>query len=92
MRFRTLTVMKMNSIIDEITQRVSSLIPVNNDIREDLRTKIEQTVKSAFDKLDVLSLEEFESQAQTLKRAENRIAELELLINELEKQIKKKGV
>ena len=81
----------MNSIINEITQRVSSLIPVNNDIREDLRTKIEQTVKSAFDKLDVLSLEEFESQAQTLKRAENRIAELELLINELEKQIKKKG-
>ena len=84
--------MKMNSIIDEITQRVSSLIPANNDIREELRTKIEQTVKSAFDKLDVLSLEEFESQAQTLKRAENRIAELELLINELEKQIKKKGV
>ena len=82
----------MNSIINEITQRVSSLIPVNNDIREDLRTKIEQTVKSAFDKLDVLSLEEFESQAQTLKRAENRIAELELLINLLEKQIKKKGV
>ena len=35
----------------------------------------------------MLSLEEFESQAQTLKRAENRIAELELLINELEKQI-----
>ena len=84
--------MKINSIINEIAQRVSSLIPVNNDIREDLRTKIEQTVKSAFDKLDVLSLEEFESQAQTLKRAENRIAELELLINELEKQIKKKGV
>ena len=82
----------MNSIINEIAQRVSSLIPANNDIREDLRTKIEQTVKSAFDKLDVLSLEEFESQAQTLKRAENRIAELELLINELEKQIKKKGV
>ena len=82
----------MNSIINEITQRVSSLIPVNNDIREDLRTKIEQTVKSAFDKLDVLSLEEFESQAQTLKRAENRIAELELLINELDKQINKKGV
>ena len=84
--------MKINSIINEIAQRVSSLIPVNNDIREDLRTKIEQTVKSAFDKLDVLSLEEFESQAQTLKRAEHRIAELELLINELEKQINKKGV
>ena len=82
----------MNSIIDEITQRLSSLIPATNGIREELRTKIEQTVKSAFDKLDVLSLEEFESQAQTLKRAEHRIAELELLINKLEKQINKKGV
>ena len=82
----------MNSIINEIAQRVSSLIPVNNDIREDLRTKIEQTVKSVFHKLEVLSSEEFESQAQTLKRAEHRIAELELLINELEKQINKKGV
>ena len=84
--------MKINSIIDEITQRVSSLITVTKDIREELRTKIEQTVKSAFDKLDVLSLEEFESQAQTLKRAENRIAELESLIDELEKQISKTSV
>ena len=82
----------MNSIINEITQRVSSLIPVNNDIREDLRTKIEQTVKSAFHKLEVLSSEEFESQVQTLKRAEHRIAELESLIDELEKQISKKGI
>jgi len=92
LRFRTLTVMKMNSIIDEITQRVSSLIPATNGIREELRTKIEQTVKSAFHKLEVLSSEEFESQAQTLKRAENRIAELESLIDELEKQISKKSV
>ena len=92
MRFRTLTAMKINSIINEITQLVSSLIPATNDIREELRTKIEQTVKSVFHKLEVLSSEEFESQAQTLKRAEHRIAELELLINELEKQINKKGV
>ena len=84
--------MKINSIINEIAQRVSSLIPATNDIREELRTKIEQTVKSVFHKLEVLSSEEFESQAQTLKRAEHRIAELELLINELEKQINKKGV
>ena len=84
--------MKINSIINEIAQRVSSLIPDNDDIREELRTKVEQTVKSVFHKLEVLSSEEFESQAQTLKRAEHRIAELELLINELEKQINKKGV
>jgi BMFP domain-containing protein YqiC len=84
--------MKINSIINEIAQRVSSLIPDNDDIREELRTKVEQTVKSAFNKLEVLSSEEFESQAQTLKRAEHRIAELESLINELEKQINKKGV
>ena len=84
--------MKINSIINEIAQRVSSLIPDNDDIREELRTKIEQTVKSVFHKLEVLSSEEFESQAQTLKRAEHRIAELELLINKLEKQINKKGV
>jgi len=84
--------MKINSIINEITQHVSSLIPATNDIREELRTKIEQTVKSAFQKLDVLSSEEFESQVQALKRAERRIVELELLIDELEKRISKKSV
>ena len=84
--------MKINLIINEITQHVSALIPAANGIREELRTKIEQTVKSAFQKLDVLSSEEFESQAQSLKRAERRIAELESLIDELEKRINEKNV
>jgi len=84
--------MKINLIINEITQHVSALIPAANGIREELRTKIEQTVKSAFQKLDVLSSEEFESQAQSLKRAEVRIAELESLIDELEKRINEKNV
>ena len=84
--------MKINLIINEITQQVSSLIPAANGIRKELRTKIEESVKSSFQKLDVLSSEEFESQVQALKRAERRIAELELLVDELEKRIAEKNV
>tara|TARA_B100000029_G_scaffold335221_1_gene327345 strand:+ start:1195 stop:1449 length:255 start_codon:yes stop_codon:yes gene_type:complete len=84
--------MKINLIINEITQQVSSLIPAANGIRKELRTKIEESVKSSFQKLDVLSSEEFESQVQALKRAEHRIAELELLVDELEKRIAGKNV
>ena len=76
-----------NTLLNELNRRLSALIPAANGLRDDLRTKIEQTVKAAFQEFDLLTREEFDSQAQALKRAEARISELEAVIDEFEKRI-----
>ena len=78
-------------ILQELSQRLSALIPTANGLKEEIRSKIEQTVKTAFQEFDLLTREEFESQAQALERAEARITELEELISKLEKRFDKKG-
>lgn len=74
-------------LLNEIIRRVSSLLPEANGLREELRTKIEQTIRASFQEFNLLTRSDFESQAKALKRAESRITELELLIGELEKRI-----
>ncbi|NKB34740.1 MAG: accessory factor UbiK family protein [Pseudomonadales bacterium] len=81
-----------NSLLNDLSKRLSALIPAASGLRDELRTKIEQTVKATFQEFDLLTREEFESQAQALQRAETRIAELESLINELEKRLDKNEV
>ena len=75
------------SLLNELSQRLSALIPAASGLRDELRSKIEQTVKSALQEFDLLTREEFESQAQALQRAESRIQELEVLIDKLESRI-----
>ena len=79
------------SLLQELSQRLSVLIPAANGIKDELRSKIEQTVKTAFQEFDLLTREEFESQAHALERAEARITELEELINKLEKRFDRNG-
>ena len=79
------------SLLQELSQRLSVLIPAATGIKDELRSKIEQTVKTAFQEFDLLTREEFESQTQALERAEARITELEELINKLEKRFDRNG-
>lgn len=72
-----------NSFFEELSGRLSTLIPLAEEVREDLRTKIEQLLKSSFIGLDLLSREEFDGQRQALERAEKRIQELETTLEDL---------
>ena len=74
------------SLLQELSQRLSALIPAASGLKDELRSKIEQTMKNAFQEFDLLTREEFDSQTQALQRAEARISELEELINKLEKR------
>ena len=63
------------------------MIPLAGEVQEELRTKIEQLLKSSFAGLDLLSREEFDSQRGALQRAEKRIEELEESLNELSQKL-----
>ena len=63
--------------LEDLSGRLSTLLPMAEEVREEMRTKIEQLLKSSFASLDLLSREEFDAQRQSLERAERRIQELE---------------
>ncbi len=76
-----------NSFLKDLSDRLVTLLPAAESLRDDVRNKIEQTLKKAFVSLDLLTREEFDAQVQSLERSKQRIEELENLVAELEKQL-----
>ena len=76
-----------NSFLKDLSDRLVTLLPAAENLRDDVRNKIEQTLKKAFASLDLLTREEFDAQVQSLERSKQRIEELENLVTELEKQL-----
>ena len=72
-----------NKFVEDLSARLSAILPLAGEVREELRTKIEQLLKSSFAGLDLLSREEFDAQRTALERAEKRIRELEESLSEL---------
>ena len=76
-----------NSFLKDLSDRLVALLPAAESLRDDVRSKIEQTLKKAFASLDLLTREEFDAQVQSLERSKQRIEELENLVAELEKHL-----
>ena len=76
-----------NQLLREISERLSKVLPAAEELRGDVRTKIEQSLKKSLQDLDVLTREEFEAQAAALARAERRVAELEQTLQTLESRL-----
>ena len=76
-----------NKFVEDLSARLSAMIPLAGEVREDLRTKIEQLLKSSFAGLDLLSREEFDAQRTALERAEKLIRELEVSLSELSEKM-----
>ena len=72
-----------NKFVEDLSTRLSTMIPLAGEVREELRTKMEQLLKSSFSGLELLSREEFDAQRTALERAEKRIKELEGSLSEL---------
>jgi len=72
-----------SKFVEDLSARLSAMIPLAEAVREGLRTKIEQLLKSSFAGLDLLSREDFDAQRTALERAEKRIRELEESLSEL---------
>ena len=76
-----------NSFLKDLSDRVVTLLPAAESLRDDVRNQIEQTLKKAFANLDLLTREEFDAQVQSLERSKQRIEELENLVTELEEKL-----
>jgi len=76
-----------NNAFQELSRRLSALLPAAEGVREELRTKIEQTLKKGFAEMNLMTQEDFQAQAVSLQRAQQRIDELEGEIRKLEERL-----
>jgi BMFP domain-containing protein YqiC len=76
-----------NTYFEDLSRRLSAIMPLAEEAREEIRTKIEQLLKKSFAGLDLLGREEFEAQRNALQRAELRIQQLEATLQDLDEKI-----
>jgi ubiquinone biosynthesis accessory factor UbiK len=79
--------MSNRNILEELSEKLSAILPMAEEIRGEVRTKIERQLKKSFESMDILSREEFDAQANSLQRAEQRIEELEASLSRLAKRL-----
>ncbi|MEX2333139.1 MAG: accessory factor UbiK family protein [Pseudohongiella sp.] len=80
--------MTKRSIIDEISEQISKVLPQVSAAGEEVRETVRGAVEQSLAKMDLLTREEFDAQTRALKRAEDRIAELEEAVKALETHLK----
>lgn len=76
-------------LLDELSARLAGLMPAANELRQETRAKVEQALKHGLKEIDVLTREEFDTQARALDKAKERVTELEILIKDLESRLAK---
>ncbi len=81
----------LDKTINEIVRKISAALPEDlKTAKEGLEKNVRATVEGAFQRLDLVTREEFDVQVMLLSKTQQRVKELEQRINELEDLINKK--
>lgn len=64
------------SIIERFVQQASQLI-TGSELRDDIESKLRVLATSSFNKMDIVTREEFDAQTAVLERTRRKIDELE---------------
>ena len=90
MKFDTESV---DQTVSEIVRKISSVVPEDlKTAKEELENNARATVESIFQRLDLVTREEFDVQMMLLSKNQQRIKELEHRIKELENLIEKNQI
>ena len=81
--------MNRNSILSEISNRLLKLLPLTDDLKSQIHSKIDSALKSAFEEFGLLTKEELNQEQIALERALARIADLEKQLDSLESELRK---
>ena len=73
-------------MIDKLSEAIGALLPA--ELNAELRGNIDAVVRSNFEKMNLLTREQFEIQEKILHRTRTRVLNLEQQVAELETRIK----
>lgn len=79
--------MSNNEFLNRLSRQLAALVPMAEELRADLRTNMEQLLHSSLNDLDILSRSEFEAQNQALQRAQQRVQDLEIMLERLDTRL-----
>ncbi|MFV2005736.1 MAG: accessory factor UbiK family protein [Gammaproteobacteria bacterium] len=77
----------MNEPLEELTRRISSLIPGNvKHMQEDVENNIRSLLQTSLAKMNLVTREEFDVQSAVLQRTREKLEQLEKLVDQLQKK------
>ncbi len=77
--------MTQNTLFDTLGNQLNKLFK-DSPVHEDIQKSIYTLIQSTFDKLDLVTREEFDNQLEVLQQTRNKVAELEKLVEEIRTQ------
>ena len=81
--------MNRNSVLQEISNRLLSILPLTGNIKNQIHSKVNSALKSAFEEFGLLTKEDLNREQIALERALARIADLEKQLDSLESELRK---
>lgn len=79
-----------NPLFNTLLNRFISTLPPGADVmKKDLENGLRSALHATFDKMDLVTREEFEVQAQVLARSRAKLEQLEKSVADLESEIKR---
>lgn len=83
----------LDQTVSEIVRKISTAIPEDlKTAKEELDKNARATLEGVFQRLDLITREEFDVQVMLLSKSQRRVKELEQRIRELEKLIEKNKI
>ncbi|MCG6937051.1 MAG: accessory factor UbiK family protein [Gammaproteobacteria bacterium] len=78
----------MNEAIEELSRRISSLIPGDlKHMQDDFENNIRSLLQSSLSKMNLVTREEFDVQSAVLRRTREKLEQLEKEVEQLTKQL-----
>jgi BMFP domain-containing protein YqiC len=82
--------MKDKNFLNDLASRLSKALPDSvQKMQKDLEKNFHVILQSAFNKMDLVTRDEFDAQTKVLARSRKKIDELEASVKALEKHMKK---
>lgn len=83
--------MKDKNFLNDLIDKLGNVLPDNlQEIKQDIKKNFNVVLLSAFDKLELVTRKEFDTQVKVLARSRQKIEFLERKVSELEKIINNK--
>lgn len=79
------------AFLDDLLEKISNVLPQDlHGLKEDTRKNVKAVLQSVFEKMDLVTREEFDVQKKVLERAQEKIQQLAQEVQKLEESLRDK--